>query len=235
MYPSPNAKHGPLKLNQFAHQKYLDHNIMLKTIQSLCYNKPGHPFNMTSPFLVDNILHQQKITNFHQQYHHNTRENTPDLEEPKQPEEDESRTEEPTDDSKIEHDDDSKSRDDDEPPYVKSETYFNEYYQHGAEKEVLNIPNLARRCINCGGFECSPFACKKSGLRRLEELERRFSLYQDNSGDEGTDHREERRGFATDIGRGCEEKKPLLKFSVSAILGEREDGVKANGISGEYL
>lgn len=242
MYPSQNAKHGPLKLNQFVHQKYLDHNIMLKTIQTLCYNKNGHPFNMTSPFLVDNILHQQKASNFHSQYlenyiqGQNSRENSPELDESKN--DDENRIEESIDETKIEQDDDSKSRDEDEPPFVKNEAQYNEFYQQNAEKEVLNIPTLARRCPNCGAFDCSPFACRKSGIRRLEELEKRLNLhhYQDNSGDESTDLNREGKGYTTDIARSSEQKKPMLKFSVSAILGEREDRdevVKANGISGE--
>ncbi|CAG9794581.1 unnamed protein product [Diatraea saccharalis] len=253
MYPTDN-KHGPLKLNPFAAQKSLDHNIMLKTIQSLCYNKTSaNPFNMTSPFLVDNILHQQKTVNFHNQYlnqqienymlqrqhYERSRENTPEVDEHKMAEvEDEIRNDESIEDSKIE-DEDSKSRDDEESYNVKSEqAYYNEFYQRNEErsdKEVLNIPNLSRRCQSCGSNECPPFACKKSGIRRLEELEKRFNLnYQDNSGDEG-----DRERYSTDeIVRSCEEfsnepKKPTLKFSVSAILGDREETVKTSNVNGE--
>ncbi|CAH0689122.1 unnamed protein product [Chilo suppressalis] len=253
MYPTDN-KHGPLKLNPFVAQKTLDHNIMLKTIQTLCYNKASaNPFNMTSPFLVDNILHQQKTVNFHNQYlnqqienymfqrqhYERSRENTPEVDEhTKMAEaEDEIRNEESIEDSKIE-DDDSKSRDEEESYNVKTEQgYYNEFYQRNEElkdKEVLNIPNLNRRCQSCGSNECPPFACKKSGIRRLEELEKRFNLnYQENSGDEG----ERERYNTDDMVRSCEEfnepKKPTLKFSVSAILGDREDTAKTNSVN-EY-
>ncbi|CAG9134342.1 unnamed protein product [Plutella xylostella] len=260
MYPSQDAKHGPLKLNPFVTQKYLDHNIMLKTIQNL-YKNNG-PFNMTSPFLVDNILHQQKTVNFHNQYINQqlenyvlqrqsyeqqiSRENSPEMEESKtqEAEDDCNRNDESIDDTKIEHDDDSKSRDEDDTAYVKHEqpAFHTEFYRENAEKEVLNIPNLnlARRCQSCGAYDCSPFACKKSGLRRLEELEKRFMNYQENSGDEsGEVGSTERKGYTDEMVRNCEEfnnepKKPLLKFSVSAILGDREDrdsAVKSNGVN----
>ncbi|XP_048487996.1 homeobox protein DBX1 [Plutella xylostella] len=262
MYPSQDAKHGPLKLNPFVTQKYLDHNIMLKTIQNL-YKNNG-PFNMTSPFLVDNILHQQKTVNFHNQYINQqlenyvlqrqsyeqqiSRENSPEMEESKtqETEDDCNRNDESIDDTKIEHDDDSKSRDEDDTAYVKHEqpAFHTEFYRENAEKEVLNIPNLnlSRRCQSCGAYDCSPFACKKSGLRRLEELEKRFMNYQENSGDEsGEVGSTERKGYTDEMVRNCEEfnnepKKPLLKFSVSAILGDREDrdsAAKSNGVN-EY-
>ncbi|XP_028178926.1 homeobox protein DBX1 [Ostrinia furnacalis] len=253
MYPTD--KHGPLKLNPFVAQKSLDHNIMLKTIQNLCYNKNSAPFNMTSPFLVDNILHQQKTVNFHNQYlnqqienyvlrqnYERSRENSPDAEDNKMAEiEDESnRNDESVEDTKME-DEDSKSRDEEEGfNGVKNEqVYYNGDYYRGEErneKEVLNIPNLGRRCQSCGSFECPPFACKKSGIRRLEELEKRFNLhsYQDNSGDEAEI---KDKAFNTDdMVRNCEEfsseqKKPTLKFSVSAILGDREDVSAKNNVN----
>jgi hypothetical protein len=207
---------------------------------------------MTSPFLVDNILHQQKTVNFHNQYlnqqienyvlqrqsYERSRENTPEVDEHKMAEpEDENRNEESIDDSKLE-DDDSKSRDDEDNYNVKTEqVYYSDYYQRGEDrdKEVLNIPNLSRRCQSCGSSDCPPFTCKKSGIRRLEELEKRFNLnYQENSGDEG-----DRERYNTDeMVRNCEEysseqKKPPLKFSVSAILGDREETAKTSNVSGE--
>ncbi|XP_053621999.1 uncharacterized protein Dbx [Plodia interpunctella] len=245
MYPTENLKHGPLKLNPFVAQKSFDHNIMLKTIQNLCYNKANtNPFNMTSPFLVDNILHQQKTANFHNQYlnqqlenyvlqrqsYERSRENSPEADETKMAEEEDNRNEET--ESKIENDEDSKSRDEEEYNMKNEQLYYNnDYYQDRNEKEVLNIPSLSRRCSNCGALDCPPFACKKSGIRRLEELEKRFSLYQEASGDEA-----EKDGKLTDeMVRNCEEyneqKKPLLKFSVSAILGDREDCAAKNSAS----
>ncbi|XP_030028913.2 uncharacterized protein LOC115446402 [Manduca sexta] len=240
MYPTDNLKNGQLKFVQ-----KLDHNIMLKTIQNLCYNKNTN-FNMTSPFLVDNILHQQK-NDFQNQYlnqqlenyvirQNYSRENSPEVDETKLAEtEDENQC---VEESKIE-DEDSKSRDDDFTP-VKNESYFNNdfYNQEGrSDKDVLNIPNLVRRCQICG-LDCPPFACRKSGIRRLEELEKRFNLggYQENSGDEAE---KEGKTFNTDeMVRNCEDfneqKKPLLKFSVSAILGDREDSIGKNTNIGEY-
>ncbi|XP_049707318.2 uncharacterized protein Dbx [Helicoverpa armigera] len=245
MYPT-DLKNGHLKLNTFG--KTLDHNIMLKTIQNFCYNKnSAGPFNMSSPFLVDNILHQQKtelhnqyinqqIENYVRQNYERSRENTPEIDESKAECDEENRQEDAIDESKIE-DDDSKSRDED---YVKNEVYYNnDYYQRGeearsTEKEVLNVPNLIRRCPSCGSFDCPPFACKKSGIRRLEELEKRFNLnYHENSGDEGDKH--DGKGYTDDLVRSCEDfseqKKPLLKFSVSAILGE--DSLKSSNVN-EY-
>lgn len=247
MYPT-DLKNGQLKLNTFG--KQLDHNIMLKTIQNFCYNKSSAgPFNMTSPFLVDNILHQQKtelhsqyinqqIENYVRQNYERSRENTPEMDESKLAECDEERQEESIEDSKIE-DDDSKSRDDD---YVKNEVYYNnDYYprtEEGrpAEKEVLNVPNLIRRCQTCGSYDCPPFSCKKSGIRRLEELEKRFNLnYHENSGDEADKH--DGKGYTDELVRSCDEyseqKKPLLKFSVSAILGE--DSLKSSNVNGELF
>lgn len=251
MYPTENLKNGPLKLNPFVNQKNLDPNIMLKTIQNLCYNKSNTPFNMTSPFLVDNILHQQKNVNFHNQYlnqqlenyvlqrqnYERSRENSPEVEDTKMAEleEDPNRNEE-SEEAKIENDEDSKSRDDDEGfNSVKNEQvyYNNDYYrEERSEKEVLNIPNLARRCTNCGSFDCPPFSCKKSGLRRLEELEKRFNLhgYHENSGDEGD---KDGKFNTDDMVRSCEDynseqKKPILKFSVNAILGDRDEGASKN-------
>ncbi|XP_049883865.1 uncharacterized protein LOC126379217 [Pectinophora gossypiella] len=249
MYPTENLKHGPLKLNPFV--KSLDHNIMLKTIQNLCYNKPN-ALTMTSPFLVDNILQQQKNVNFHNQYlnqqienymqrqtYERSRENSPEMDDSKMADiEDDNRTE--AGEAKLENDEDSKSRDEDETFNVKNEVYYNDYYRNEnttAEKEVLNIPNLSRRCSACGAFDCPPFACKKSGIRRLEELEKRFNLnYQENSGDEGDIGKE--KAFTEDMVRSCEDysseqKKPLLKFSVSAILGDREDSSKNSNVN-EY-
>ncbi|XP_060809046.1 uncharacterized protein LOC106130973 [Amyelois transitella] len=248
MYPTENLKHGPLKLNPFA-QKTLDHNIMLKTIQNLCYNKTNaNHFNMTSPFLVDNILHQQKTANFHNQYinqqienyvlqrqnYERSRDNSPEVDETKMADEDDNRPDET--ESKLENDEDSKSRDEEDYNNVKNEQvyYNNDYYQEKNDKEVLNIPSFARRCSSCGSLDCPPFSCKKSGIRRLEELEKRFNLYQEISGDEG-----DKDGKMTDeIVRNCEEyneqKKPMLKFSVSAILGDREDCAAKNSASGDY-
>ncbi|KAL0809411.1 hypothetical protein ABMA28_011595 [Loxostege sticticalis] len=252
MYPTD--KHGPLKLNPFVTQKNLDHNIMLKTIQNLCYNKNSAPFNMTSPFLVDNILHQQKTVNFHNQYlnqqienyvlqrqnYERSRENSPEAEDNKMAEieEEANRNEESVEETKME-DDDSKSNEEEGFNGVKNEqVYYNgDYYRNDErnEKEVLNIPNLGRRCQSCGSFDCPPFACKKSGIRRLEELEKRFNLhsYQDNSGDEAEI---KDKAFNTDdMVRNCEEfseqKKPTLKFSVSAILGDREDVAAKNNVN----
>lgn len=240
MYPTDNIKNGQLKF-----VKHLDHNIMLKTLQNLCYNKTTN-FNMSSPFLVDNILHQQK-NDFHNQYlnqqienymqrQNYSRENTPEVEETKHGETEDENREESTEDTKIENDEDSKSRDEEEPySNVKNELYFNNDYYQGpndgkaTEKEVLNIPSLSRRCHICG-HDCPPFACKKSGIRRLEELEKRFSLngYQDNSGDEA--ERDGKPYTTEDMVREeySEQKKPLLKFSVSAILGDREDSPGKN-------
>lgn len=251
MYPTDNLKNGPLKLNPFMTQKNLDHNIMLKTIQNL-YKTNAHPFNMSSPFLVDNILHQQKTANFHNQYinhqlenyvlqrqeYDRSRENSPEMDEQKVNEEDDRR--ESIDDSKTENDEDSKSRDEEE-GYLKNEAvyYNNEYYSRNDvrnEKEVLNIPNLSRRCQTCGAFDCPPYTCKKSGIRRLEELEKRFNLhgYQEASGDEGESGRD--KPYTEDIVRSCEDyteqKKPPLKFSVSAILGDREDTSRNSSING---
>lgn len=255
MYPTVNDKHGPLKLNPFV--KNLDHNIMLKTLQNLCYNKsnPNH-FNMTSPFLVDNILHQQKTVNFHNQYlnqqienyvlqrqnYEQSRENSPEIDDSKMAEEDDGRNS--IEGTKIEQDEDSKSHDDETFNSVKNEQvyYNNDFYQRTEDvgrndKEVLNIPNLARRCPSCGSFDCPPFSCKKSGIRRLEELEKRFNLnYQENSGDEG----EKEKAFTDDMVRNCDDynepKKPLLKFSVSAILGDREDrDVAKNNVNGKFV
>lgn len=236
MYPT-DLKHGPLKLNPFTNK--LDHNTMLKTIQNL-YSK-NQAFNMTSPFLVDNILHQQKTAELHNQYlnqqienyvlqrqtFERSRENSPEIDESK------IENEEEKNDGSIE-DEESKSRDDEEGYNpVKNELYYNsEYYQRNEEKEVLNIPNLNRRCQSCGSIDCPPFTCKKSGIRRLEELEKRFNLnsYHENSDEEGRE-----KVFNTEDMVRCEEfeqKKPLLKFSVSAILGDREEPVKPN-VSGE--
>lgn len=242
MYPT-DLSHGPLKLNPFTNK--LDHNIMLKTIQNLCYNK-NQAFNMTSPFLVDNILHQQKTAELHNQYlnqqienyvlhrqsYERSRENTPEIDESK------IETEEDKQEESIE-DEESKSRDEEEGYNpVKNELYYNnEYYQRNEEKEVLNIPNLNRRCLGCGSTDCPPFTCKKSGIRRLEELEKRFNLnsYQENSDE---DMGRERQYNTEDMVRSCEDfneqKKPLLKFSVSAILGDREDSVKTN-VNGEFI
>ncbi|XP_059046851.1 uncharacterized protein LOC131842330 [Achroia grisella] len=261
MYPTENLKHGPLKLNPFVAQKSLDHNIMLKTIQNLCYNKSNaNPFNMTSPFLVDNILHQQKNVNFHNQYlnqqienyvlqrqnYERSRENSPEMEDGKADLDDETNRNDESEEAKIENDDDSKSRDDEEGyNNVKNEQNFynSDYYRseesRNADKEVLNIPSLSRRCTSCGAFDCPPFHCKKSGIRRLEELEKRFHLnsYQENSGDEG--ETKDGKPFNTDdMVRSCEDynheqKKPMLKFSVSAILGDREDSAAKNNIN-EY-
>ncbi|XP_050664701.1 homeobox protein DBX1 [Leptidea sinapis] len=226
MYPTDNLKHG-LKINPFIKEN------MLKTIQSLCYNNSNvSNFNMTSPFLVDNILYQQKSANIHNQYlnqqleHYvfqrsnfeRSRDNSPEVDETKMAEnEDDIRNDESID----KDDEDSKSRDE-EDGYIKTEAgfYNNDYYRsEEREKEILNVPSLARRCP-CGA-DCPPFSCKKTGIRRLEELEKRFNLhsYQDNSGDE------EREKNTEDMVRRCddynnEQKKPLLKFSVSAILGE---------------
>lgn len=216
MYPT-DLKHGPVKLNPF---DKLDHNIMLKTIQNL-YNK-NQGFNMTSPFLVDNILHQQKTAELHHQYlnqqlenyvlhrqgYGRSRDNSPDI--------DETKDEEDKQEESIE-DEESKSRDDEETYPVKNE-YYNEYYQRD-EKEVLNIPNLNRRCQSCGSGDCPPFTCKKSGIRRLEELEKRFNLNYHENSDEDLGNK-----YSTEEMVRCEEleqKKPLLKFSVSAILGDR--------------
>ncbi|CAK1592832.1 unnamed protein product [Parnassius mnemosyne] len=259
MYPTDNLKHGPLKLNPFVTQKNLDHNIMLKTLQNLCYNKTNaNPFNMSSPFLVDNILHQQKAANFHNQYinhqlenyvlqrqeYERSRENTPDMDETKIAEEDESTRRGSIDGSKIENDEDSKSRDEEEGFNLKNETvYYNtEYYARtedvrNTEKEVLNIPTLTRRCQSCGAFDCPPYTCKKSGIRRLEELEKRFNLhnYQENSGDEADGSKDGKAYSTDDIVRNCEEyneqKKPPLKFSVSAILGDRDDTMRNSSIN----
>lgn len=247
MYPT-DLKNG-IKLNPFV----ANHNIMLKTIQNLCYNKVNvNTFNMTSPFLVDNILHQQKTVNFHNQFINQqletymqrqsvSRENTPDGDEAKTAEQDD---ENRTDEIEKLDDEDSKSRDDDFNAKNDAAFYNHDIYQRNddrCDKEVLNIPNLARRC-HCGSFDCPPFACKKSGIRRLEELEKRFNLhsyqessgYQENSGDEG-----EKEKYSTDdMVRSCEEfnneqKKPLLKFSVSAILGEERDPAK--NVNGMYF
>lgn len=197
---------------------------------------------MTSPFLVDNILHQQKTAEFHNQYlnqqienyvlhrqqYEQSRENTPEIDETKTLEQEEDKNES-IEDSKVE-DEDSKSRED----FVKNEYYNNDYYQRGDEKEVLNIPNLNRRCQcqTCGDFSCPPFACKKSGIRRLEELEKRFNLhnYQENSDEDLGKEKQ----YTEELMRSCEDyaeqKKPLLKFSVSAILGDREDSTVKNNI-----
>lgn len=212
MYPT-DVKNG-VKLN---YNKY-EENIMLKTIQNLCYNnKNTTNFNMSSPFLVDNILQQktaelqsqylnQQIENYVFQKHYSSRENSPEIDEQK-----------PEDETQIEKndDDDSKSNED-----VKNEAYP-DYYP---EKDVLSIPNFNRRCQTCGTFECPPYTCKKSGIKRLEELEKRFNLYQENSD-------EDKERFTQDEIREefNETKKPLLKFSVSAILGEREDRKEVNG------
>lgn len=252
MYPT-DSKNGPLKLNPFVTQKTLDHNIMLKTIQNLCYNKTNAPFNMTSPFLVDNILHQQKTVNFHNQYLNQqienyvlqrqsySRENSPEAEDNKVEEDETNRNEESIEESKID-DEDSKSRDDDFTAVKNEQVFYNNDYYRGeerSEKEVLNIPNLARRCHGCGSFDCPPFSCKKSGLRRLEELEKRFNLhsYQENSGDEAEI---KEKAFSTDdLVRSCDEfteqKKPTLKFSVSAILGDREESGRSSNVNGRYL
>ncbi|XP_064076094.1 homeobox protein DBX1 [Vanessa tameamea] len=246
MYPT-DLKNG-IKLNPFVS----NHNIMLKTIQNLCYNKTNvGTFNMTSPFLVDNILHQQKTVNFHNQFINQqlenymqrqsiSRENTPDVDETKTVEhEDEMRTDE------IEKVDDEDSKSDDFNTKNDAVYYNHDLYQRNedrcSDKEVLNIPNLSRRC-HCGSFDCPPFACKKSGIRRLEELEKRFNLhsyqetsgYHENSGDEG----EKEKYTTDDMVRNCEEytneqKKPLLKFSVSAILGEERETTKNVNV-GEY-
>ncbi|XP_063372375.1 homeobox protein DBX1 [Cydia amplana] len=213
----PNDKNGQLKLNPFVNQK-LDHN-MLKTIQNLCY-KSNAPFNMTSPFLVDNILHHQKV-NLHNQYlnqqienyvmqrnYERSRETSPDLEKPDE-------------EHKLENDNDSKTDDEE---FSKTE----QYYDYKNDEKVLNIPNLTRRCQNCNGFECLPFACKKSGITRLEELEKRFNMsYQDASDEDGKE-----KAYTDDLVR-CEEmeKKPMLKFSVSAILGDREEGGAKNSVN----
>ncbi|XP_022125651.2 homeobox protein DBX1 [Pieris rapae] len=222
MYPTENIKHG-LKINPFIKEN------MLKTIQNLCYNNTNvNNFNMSSPFLVDNILHQQKSV-IHNQYlnqleflqrsnFERSRENSPEIEESKMPEPDDDRNEETAD--KVD-DDDSKS----DEGFVKHEVYYNDYYRNeDREKEVLNIPNLNRRC-HCGSFDCPPFSCKKSGIRRLEELEKRFNLnnYQDNSDE---DVREKTEDMVKSCDDYNEQKKPLLKFSVSAILGE--DTLKTN-------
>lgn len=244
MYPT-DLKNGTLKLNPFQ----TNHNIMLKTIQNLCYNKSSNGFNMTSPFLVDNILHQQKTVNFHNQFLNQqlenymqsqsySRENSPDVDEAKTAENEEDNR---TDEVDKGDDEDSKSRDEDfsmknETGYYNHDFYNrNEDRREREEKEVLNIPNLSRRC-HCGTFDCPPFACKKSGIRRLEELEKRFNLhsYQENSGDDEKD-----RFNTEDLVRSCEDygveqKKPLLKFSVSAILGNQEDAVK-NNVNGKLL
>ncbi|GBP91659.1 hypothetical protein EVAR_77456_1 [Eumeta japonica] len=237
---------------------------MLKTIQNLCY-KNSVQYNMTSPFLVDNILHQQKgAANFQNQLDYvlrrqqaagsrNSRENSPENEDKNGEDYEETRkTDE--DNQKID-DDDSKASNEDDSGYVKTEAGYyrsGDYYkgydndEPRPEKEVLNIPNLVRSCSNCGSYDCTPFVCKKSGLRRLEELEKRFNLhrFQENSGDESGDNvtrTEERKGYSTDeIVRSCEEfstdapkSKPLLKFSVSAILGDRaESSAKSNGVNG---
>lgn len=244
MYPTENLKHGQLKFNQFP--KNLD-PIMIKTLQNF-YTKTNAPFNMTSPFLVDNILHQQK-NDFHNHYinqqlenyvlqrqNYQSRDNSPEIEENKDME-DETRNDD-NDDTKID-DEDSKSRDDETFPNVKNE-YFHaaEFYSRNEEiktdKEIINIPNLSRRCQNCG-LDCPPFACKKTGLSRLEELEKRFNFrsFNDNSGDEA-----DKEKYSTEeMVKSCEDfeqKKPLLKFSVSAILGDREDsGSKNSGINGK--
>lgn len=244
MYPT-DLKNGQLKLN-FA--KNLDHNTMLKTIQNFYNKTTSGPFNMTSPFLVDNILHHQKselhnqyinqqLENYVRQNYERSRDNTPEIDEAKMPEVDEeNRTDDLPDDAKLE-DDDSKSRD--EEYAVKNEVcYNNDYFQRNeerSEKEVLNVPNLVRRCQTCGSFDCPPFSCKKSGIRRLEELEKRFNLnYQENSGDEGD--KQEGKVFTDELVRSCEEynepKKPMLKFSVSAILGE-DNCMKNNSIGGK--
>ncbi|XP_028034952.1 homeobox protein DBX1-like [Bombyx mandarina] len=241
MYPVDNYKNG-LKF-----VKNLDHNIMLKTIQNLCYNKTSN-FNMTSPFLVDNILHQQKsdfqsqylnqqLENYVLQRQSYSREDSPDADEPKCDADDENR-EDCAEENKIELDEDSKSNDE---CYtnVKNEFYNNDYYNQEprAEKEVLSVPSLARRCHVCGS-DCPPFACRKSGIRRLEELEKRFNLnsYNENSGDEAD---KEKSYNTEEMVRGCEEysseqKKPLLKFSVSAILGDRGEGIGKNSSIGDY-
>ncbi|XP_038219971.1 uncharacterized protein LOC119838197 [Zerene cesonia] len=234
MYPTDNLKHG-LKINPFIKEN------MLKTIQNLCYNNSSASnFNMTSPFLVDNILHQQKTVNFHNQYlnqqlenyvlqrsnFERSRDNSPEVDETKMTENDEEvRNDEATDKN---DDEDSKSNEDD--GFIKNEAvYYNhEYYRNEErEKEVLNIPSLNRRC-HCGSFDCPPYACKKSGIRRLEELEKRFNLhsYQDNSGDE--DVREKTEDMVKNCDDYNEPKKPLLKFSVSAILGEERDAAKSS-------
>ncbi|CAK1546513.1 unnamed protein product [Leptosia nina] len=180
---------------------------------------------MTSPFLVDNILHQQKSA-IHSQYlnqqleflqrtnYERSRENSPEIDETKMAEQDDERNEETTDKA---DDEDSKS----EEGFIKNEVvYYNhDYYRsEDREKEVLNIPNVNRRC-HCGSFDCPPFSCKKSGIRRLEELEKRFNLhnYQDNSDE---DVREKTEDMVKSCDDYNEQKKPLLKFSVSAILGE---------------
>lgn len=269
MYPTDNFKHGPIKLNQFVNQKSLESTIMLKTIQNLCYNKTnGHNFNMTSPFLVDNILHQQKATTFHNQYlnqqlesyvlnrqayDRNSRENTPETDETKLAEHEYEETRQEDNSSKLENDEDSKiSKEEEEqqsysnikPEFFRNDEFYGKTYEEIREKEVLNIPVISRNCSNCGSYECSPFACKKSGLKRLEELEKRFNLnnYQDNSGDEAVERSEERKFITEDIVKSCDDyseagkTKPLLKFSVSAILGDREDrnsAEKSNGVIGK--
>lgn len=263
MYPTESLKNGPLKLNNFA-QKQFENNIMLKTIHNLCYNKNSvHQFNMSSPFLVDNILHQQKAVNLNNQYLNQqiesyvmnrryeptSRDNSPEIdnefEEPNKQEES----------TKIENDDDSKhSREEEEstynnikPEYYRNDDFYNKSYEMAEdtrnEKEVLNIPVINRNCQNCGSSDCSPFACKKSGIRRLEELEKRFNLhrYNDNSGDEGIE-RDDRKYNTDELVKHCDEygnepskAKPLLKFSVSAILGHKEDQgpEKINNITGK--
>ncbi|CAG4948587.1 unnamed protein product [Parnassius apollo] len=215
---------------------------------------------MSSPFLVDNILHQQKAANFHNQYinhqlenyvlqrqeYERSRENSPEMDEAKITEEHESRRRESIDESKIENDEDSKSRDEEEAFNLKNETvyYNNDYYARtedvrNTEKEVLNIPTLTRRCQSCGAFDCPPYTCKKSGIRRLEELEKRFNLhnYQENSGDEADGCKDGKPYSTEDIVRSCEEyneqKKPPLKFSVSAILGDRDDTIRNSSINGK--
>ncbi|KOB69866.1 Uncharacterized protein OBRU01_16235 [Operophtera brumata] len=249
MYPA-DLNQAPLQLNPFTNK--LDHNIMLKTIQSLCYKNQA--YNMTSPFLVDNILHQQKTAELHNQYlnqqlesymlqrqgYARAREDSPDA--------DEAKTETEEDKQESIDDDETKSRDGEEGYPVKSELYYtSEYYQRNEEKEVLNIPNLNRRCLSCGSADCPPFTCKKSGIRRLEELEKRFNLnsYQETNSDEDTGrerHYHEDTGrerhYHEDTGRSCEEfheqKKPLLKFSVSAILGDRDAPARTN-LNGESV
>lgn len=250
MYPTDNLKHGPLKLNPFVARNNLDRGIMLKTIQSLCY-KSGEGLGVPSPFLVDNILQQksdyrsqyinQQLESYVLQRYDRSRDNSPEVEEAREVQEVDERRES-VDESKMENDDDSKSREEEEGYDMKSENaYYSERYNadpRGQDKEVLSVPTLARRCHTCGAFDCPPYACHRtssSGIRRLEELEKRFNLhgYQENSGDEEPSR--EAGQSTEDIVRSCddyEQKKPPLKFSVSAILGDRGDSTRSSSING---
>ncbi|CAH2056060.1 unnamed protein product, partial [Iphiclides podalirius] len=252
MYPTDSLKHGPLKLNPFVARSNLDRGIMLKTIQSLCY-KSGDGLGVPSPFLVDNILQQtsdyrsqyinQQLESYVLQRYEHSRDDSPEADEVRDGQEVDERRES-IDESKMENDDDSKSREDEESYEMKSEAaYYSERYRsedpRGSEKEVLSVPTLARRCHSCGAFDCPPYACQRtgsSGIRRLEELEKRFNLhgYQEHSGDEEPAREA---GQSTDeIVRTCddyEQKKPPLKFSVSAILGDRGDSTRSSSINGK--